>query len=350
MTASRPRPLRALARLAGACYPRGGALSRAEAPRLRRGCLRRRLARAAAGAAPRAPAPSSSTTSPGPGLDDRICPSPAAPHHTHSHGGHPWIDGSAIFEWRRARCAARPASRQSRRCCSRWASAPPRPSTPSSTARCSGHFHTATWIGWRILNEVGPNGQQMSVSWPNFLDWQQQNDMFDELGIYRGTPVSIAGMARPTAQRLPGVLRRFLRDGHPASRWSRVRRRRRRSQRAAGGHHQRAAVERAFRRPAGYRRPHRLPEQSAVQHRRRHAAVDAVPLPNHRCLAATGPVRQYVSSTRRTPWPHGGGTNQDGRDAGAGPGGDERDCAAARGSVSQRPITAAGSTSCRTTS
>jgi len=48
-----------------------------------------------------------------------------------------------------------------------------------------------------ILGEVGANGQAMSISWPNFVDWQAQNQAFEELGVYRGQQVTLSGDGSP---------------------------------------------------------------------------------------------------------------------------------------------------------
>jgi putative ABC transport system permease protein len=55
-----------------------------------------------------------------------------------------------------------------------------------------------------ILSEQGANGQQMSVAWPTFLDWRAQNDVFEELGVYRGATVTLTGGSEP--ERLTGSL------------------------------------------------------------------------------------------------------------------------------------------------
>jgi putative ABC transport system permease protein len=55
-----------------------------------------------------------------------------------------------------------------------------------------------------ILTERGPNGQGMSVAWPTFVDWRAQNDVFDELGVYRGATVTLTGGQEP--ERLNGSL------------------------------------------------------------------------------------------------------------------------------------------------
>ncbi|HMJ88052.1 MAG TPA: hypothetical protein VK504_32970, partial [Vicinamibacterales bacterium] len=39
------------------------------------------------------------------------------------------------------------------------------------------------------LSERTTDGRSMSVSWPNFGDWRDQNQVFEHLGIYRGTTV-----------------------------------------------------------------------------------------------------------------------------------------------------------------
>ena len=55
-----------------------------------------------------------------------------------------------------------------------------------------------------ILNETTRAGQPMSVSWPNFQDWRDRNEVFDHLGVYRGAVVNMTGGDRP--ERLNGAL------------------------------------------------------------------------------------------------------------------------------------------------
>jgi putative ABC transport system permease protein len=55
-----------------------------------------------------------------------------------------------------------------------------------------------------ILNETTRAGQQMSVAWPTFQDWQAQNQSFEHLGIYRGATVNLTGTDQ--AERLNGAI------------------------------------------------------------------------------------------------------------------------------------------------
>ncbi|HKW00476.1 MAG TPA: ABC transporter permease [Vicinamibacterales bacterium] len=55
-----------------------------------------------------------------------------------------------------------------------------------------------------LLGEVGPHGQPMSVSWPDFQDWQAQNEAFAEIGLYRNQTVNLTGAGDP--ERLNGSL------------------------------------------------------------------------------------------------------------------------------------------------
>jgi putative ABC transport system permease protein len=48
-----------------------------------------------------------------------------------------------------------------------------------------------------LLNERTTTGQISSVSWPDFLDWQQQNRVFSHLGVVRGQPAILTGGDRP---------------------------------------------------------------------------------------------------------------------------------------------------------
>jgi putative ABC transport system permease protein len=44
-----------------------------------------------------------------------------------------------------------------------------------------------------VLNETTRKGDQMSIAWPTFQDWQARNQAFDQLGIYRSTTVNLTG-------------------------------------------------------------------------------------------------------------------------------------------------------------
>src|SRR5262245_18256738 len=43
------------------------------------------------------------------------------------------------------------------------------------------------------LTERTTDGRRMSVSWPDFLDWSDQNQVFEHLGIYRASAVTLTG-------------------------------------------------------------------------------------------------------------------------------------------------------------
>jgi predicted permease len=55
-----------------------------------------------------------------------------------------------------------------------------------------------------MVNETTRAGQQMSVAWPTFQDWQAQNQAFEHLGIYRGATVNLTGTDQ--AERLNGAI------------------------------------------------------------------------------------------------------------------------------------------------
>jgi putative ABC transport system permease protein len=56
-----------------------------------------------------------------------------------------------------------------------------------------------------ILREINrENGQLISVAWQNFLDWRARNDVFRELGIYRGLTLNLAHTDAP--ERVSGAL------------------------------------------------------------------------------------------------------------------------------------------------
>src|SRR5438094_1423213 len=53
-----------------------------------------------------------------------------------------------------------------------------------------------------FVNEVNAQGNPMSVSWPDFLDWRARQHSFDALAISRGEPLTLTGADRP--RRLSG--------------------------------------------------------------------------------------------------------------------------------------------------
>ena len=55
-----------------------------------------------------------------------------------------------------------------------------------------------------MLRERTIDGRAMSVSWPDFQDWQQQNTVFDHVGVFRPTSVNLTGGDR--AERLDATL------------------------------------------------------------------------------------------------------------------------------------------------
>jgi putative ABC transport system permease protein len=55
-----------------------------------------------------------------------------------------------------------------------------------------------------VLNERHRSGQDMSVAWPTFNDWLEQNQVFEHLGIYRSVAVNFTGGDQ--AERLTGAM------------------------------------------------------------------------------------------------------------------------------------------------
>jgi putative ABC transport system permease protein len=55
-----------------------------------------------------------------------------------------------------------------------------------------------------ILNETVRGGQSLSVAWPNFQDWRDQNEVFEQFGLYRAMTVNLTGGDQP--ERLNGTL------------------------------------------------------------------------------------------------------------------------------------------------
>ena len=48
-----------------------------------------------------------------------------------------------------------------------------------------------------VLAETTRTGQTMSIAWANFQDWREQNQLFEHLGIYRGTVINLTGGDQP---------------------------------------------------------------------------------------------------------------------------------------------------------
>jgi putative ABC transport system permease protein len=48
-----------------------------------------------------------------------------------------------------------------------------------------------------ILGETTRSGLPMSVAWRNFVDWRDQQDVFEHLGVYRGSTVNLTGSDQP---------------------------------------------------------------------------------------------------------------------------------------------------------
>lgn len=48
-----------------------------------------------------------------------------------------------------------------------------------------------------LVGEISTRGERISVSWPNFLDWRDQNRVFESLGIWRGTTLNLTGVDQP---------------------------------------------------------------------------------------------------------------------------------------------------------
>ena len=55
-----------------------------------------------------------------------------------------------------------------------------------------------------MLGEITRDGQAISVAWPNFQDWREQNQVFERFGVYRGMIANLSGGDQP--ERLNGSL------------------------------------------------------------------------------------------------------------------------------------------------
>src|SRR4029450_13658554 len=64
------------------------------------------------------------------------------------------------------------------------------------------------------LSERSPNFPSVSIAYPNFVDWQRQQTVFDHLGIYQPTSVNLTSDGEP--QRVQGA---YMSETLPRSRF-----------------------------------------------------------------------------------------------------------------------------------
>ncbi len=152
------------------------------------------------------------------------------------------------------------------------------------------------------LSERTTDGRGMSVAWPNFQDWREQNQVFEHLGIYRGTTVNLTGSDRPerlNAAIASSDLFRTMGIGPLLGRAFSEAEDRPTSDRVV------ILSERIWRNRFNsdaslVGRTIVLSGQSHTV-RRRHARHDALSLTVDGCVAAARPNRLELSSARRTP-------------------------------------------------
>jgi putative ABC transport system permease protein len=48
-----------------------------------------------------------------------------------------------------------------------------------------------------LARELGPDGEEFSVSWPNFVDWRERAKSFHDLAVWRGLPANLTGTEHP---------------------------------------------------------------------------------------------------------------------------------------------------------
>jgi putative ABC transport system permease protein len=48
-----------------------------------------------------------------------------------------------------------------------------------------------------LIGETAPSFPQMSVSYPDYVDWRARTRSFDEMGVYRGGEVNLTGIGAP---------------------------------------------------------------------------------------------------------------------------------------------------------
>src|SRR5262245_25151798 len=62
-----------------------------------------------------------------------------------------------------------------------------------------------------FVNELGPTGAPVSVSWPNYLDWRARARSFDDLASSRNELLTLSGVDRPLRLEARRVSGNFLR-------------------------------------------------------------------------------------------------------------------------------------------
>ena len=152
-----------------------------------------------------------------------------------------------------------------------------------------------------VLNEATRQGDQMSVAWPTFQDWQARAIVRAAWRLQERDGQSHGrrtGRAPPAPRGLVGRVRG---DGIPAAARPRVLARRRRAGRGARGDHQRAVVAPAVRRRSRHSRPIDRPQQRRARRRRRHAGRHALSVAVDRRLAADRSRDSVVSAVTRRP-------------------------------------------------
>ena len=48
-----------------------------------------------------------------------------------------------------------------------------------------------------LIGETAPSFPEMSVSYPDYVDWRARTRSFDEMGVFRGAEVNLTGMGAP---------------------------------------------------------------------------------------------------------------------------------------------------------
>ena len=184
------------------------------------------------------------------------------------------------------------------------------------------------------LTERTTEGRGMSVSWPDFQDWRDQNQVFEYLGVYRPTTATLTGGDQP--ERLnasSGVLRSVRRHRRAAARRPGVRRGGRSARHRSRGRGERAALAQSLWRRPGAGRPRDHPQRTGPHRDRHHAGGDALSIAADRRLAALRDGDPRVPSEGRASGPHRHRQDEAGRVAAAGDRRHGHDCVAPRAAV-----------------
>ena len=130
-----------------------------------------------------------------------------------------------------------------------------------------------------ILTETDSNQPQISVSFPDYVDWRRDNTVFEHLAISRRESFNLSGLEDRAPEQISGGLvtvELFQSDRAESSAGPHLHRRGRPRRRTDGVRHQRPFVAAGFFARSQCARPRGEFRQSALHDHRRHAAADVL--------------------------------------------------------------------------